>query len=91
MTAKTDLEREAILFVRNTPEIETYTPTDLYCCGAAAILTKLRTMVNDLALEEPKSGYEKGLHDGLIWSWEKIAELFVHDGDDLETLLNGKV
>jgi hypothetical protein len=87
MTGKTPIEIEASEFVKTYPEIQTYTETDLYCSGAGAVLRRLRDLVNDHALAEPKSAYERGLHDGLIWGWERIAELFVREGDDLDTLL----
>jgi hypothetical protein len=90
MTAKTPIERDAIEFVKNYPEIQTYTETDLYCSGASAILRRIRDLVNDHALVEPKSAYERGLHDGLLWAWERTAEMFVNEGDDLETLLGGR-
>lgn len=87
MTGKTPIEIEATEFVTTYPEIQTYSATDLYCSGASAVLRRLRNLVNDHALLEPKSAYERGLHDGLLWGWERIAELFVQKGDDLETLL----
>lgn len=87
MTEKTEIDRIATQFLANVPEIQTYSRHELYCSGASLILGKLRDLVNNHALEEPKSAYEKGLHDGIIGTWEKIAELFVHDGDDLDRLL----
>lgn len=86
----TEIERIATQFLETVPEIQTYSREDFFCSGAASILTLTRQIVNDNALGEPKSAYEKGRQEGIIMMWEKVAEMFVHDGDDLPTLLGHK-
>jgi hypothetical protein len=83
----TEIERLAKSFTENVPEQDTYSREDYIISGSSMILSILRQLVNDHALDEPKSAYEQGLYDGLIWSWETVARLYVQDGDELERLL----
>lgn len=81
----TEIRKLASSFIKNVP-IHDYTREDFYESGAAEILGRLRLLVNQNALTEPKGTYDKGLQDGLLWAWETVAELFVLEGDTLETL-----
>lgn len=81
----TEIHKLASSFISNAP-VHDYIREDFYEAGAAEILGRLRVLVNDNALNEPRGTYEKGLQDGLLWAWETIAELFVLEGDTLETL-----
>lgn len=84
---KTEIHRFARQFIKNVPEQGDYSREDYFVAGASTVLRILRDLVNDHALEQPKSGYEQGLAEGLIWSWEKIAELYLYPGQELEVLL----
>jgi hypothetical protein len=79
------IETWAKQFTENAP-IEEYSNADLYISGASAVLGRLRELVNEHALHEAKGSYDKGLHDGLLWAWESVAEMFLLDGDTLEQL-----
>lgn len=83
----TEIERQARSFIETVPEQGDYTREDYIITGAAMIKTELRQLVNDHALEEPKSGYEQGLAEGLIWAWERVAQLFLKEDEELERLL----
>lgn len=87
---KTEIHRLARQFIENVPEQGDYSREDYFVAGASTVLRMLRDLVNDHALEEPKSGYEQGLAEGLIWSWEKIAELYLYPDQELEVLLGGQ-
>ena len=86
-TPKTKIHTLARDYIKNVPEQGDYSREDYFIAGASTVLGMLRDLVNEQALEEPKSGYEQGLAEGLIWSWETIAELYLYPDQELEVLL----